>query len=336
MKRRLPFVFLLLGAVAAGTAFWVWRQRAARADGELVLYGNVDIREVNLGFRVSGRIVEMLRDEGDAVAAGEVLARLDAEPLRRELDQAEAQAASLAAKVEMLENGYRREEVAQARAALAEREATMVNAERLFERQEKLLRTAVTTQQDFDDAKARRNEARARTDTARASLALQEAGYRPEEIAQAKADLAKARAAAAADAIQVRDPELRSPSAGVVLTRAVETGAILQAGATAFTVSLEDPVWARVYVDEPHLGRVPPGAEVLVYTDSRRDRPYHGRVGYVSPRAEFTPKSVETTELRTALVYRLRVVVTDAGSGLRQGMPVTVRLAAGQPDRPRP
>jgi len=131
----------------------------------------------------------------------------------------------------------------------------------------------------------------------------------------------------AAAKIQLADTELHAPSNGVILTRAQEVGAIVQAGATVLTLSLQTPVWVRAYVDEPHLGDVHPGAKVEVFTDSKPDQPYHGQVGYISPRSEFTPKSVETEELRTSLVYRLRVVVSDPDASLRQGMPVTVKLA---------
>ena len=112
-----------------------------------------------------------------------------------------------------------------------------------------------------------------------------------------------------------------------MMTRAVEPGSIVQAGSTVATVNLGDPVWVRAYVGEPFLGLVKPGGNVLITSDLDPKKTYHGRIGYVSPRAEFTPKSVETTDLRTALVYRFRVVVSDADSALRQGMPVTVRLA---------
>jgi HlyD family secretion protein len=85
-------------------------------------------------------------------------------------------------------------------------------------------------------------------------------------------------------------------------------------------------------VPEPELGLIHPGQPALVVTDSRPDRPYEGQIGFISPVAEFTPKSVETPELRTDLVYRLRVVVDDPDPGLRQGMPVTVRIPGARPD----
>jgi len=138
-------------------------------------------------------------------------------------------------------------------------------------------------------------------------------------VARAEASLANAQ-------LRVEDTVLKSPSDGVVLTRAQEPGAILQAGTTVFTLSLQAPVWVRAYIEEPMLGRIHPGMKVQVYSDSAPGKPYAGTIGYISPRAEFTPKSVETSELRTSLVYRLRIVVEKPDEMLRQGMPVTVSV----------
>ena len=126
--------------------------------------------------------------------------------------------------------------------------------------------------------------------------------------------------------IRLRDALLTAPQDGIVLTRAREAGAIVQAGQTVYTLSLVDPVWLRVYVDEPQLGRIKPGMAVRVRVDAVPDKEFAGRVGFISPAAEFTPKSVETMEVRTSLVYRLRVQVDDPDNVMRQGMPVTVTL----------
>ena len=319
-------MILIILALAGLGAWWArgtWVKAHAR---ELQLYGNVDIREVNLGFRVSGRVAEVLRDEGDEVKACETLARLDDEPYRRAAEEARAQVGALQAHLQLLEAGNRPQEIAQARALVREREVTAANAERLYKRQEELLGSKAVAVQERDDAEAAYHEADARLKSAREQLNLLEAGFRVEDIAQAKADLERAQAALSSAELNVEDTILKSPADGVVLTRAQEPGAILQPGATVLTVSLKRPVWVRAYVNEPDLGRLHPGAKVNVYMDSKPTTPYSGQVGYISPRAEFTPKNVETTELRTSLVYRFRVVVDNPDDALRQGMPVTVRL----------
>lgn len=260
---------------------------------------------------------------------------LDPEPYRREVQEARAQVASLQARLDLLQSGYRPQEIAQAKAVVAEREVTRENAERLARRQEELVAVKAVSQQDFEDAEARLREAEARLKSAREQLALLESGFRTEEVSQAQAELARAQAGLASAQLRLEDTELKAPSDGVVLTRAHEPGAIVQSGATVLTVSLQNPVWVRAYINEPNLGRVYPGMPVEVISDSRPNQPYRGQIGYISPRAEFTPKNVETAELRTSLVYRLRVVVENADHGLRQGMPVTIRLPSNSTESAR-
>jgi HlyD family secretion protein len=325
MKKRAAVILVLLVVAAVGT--WLAKSRLHRGRaGPLELHGNVDIREVNLGFRVSGRIAEVLRDEGDEVQPGELLARLDDEPYRREVDQARAQVGSLEARLKLLEAGPRLEEIAQARALVRERTVSAENAGRLFKRQSDLFAQHTISAQERDDAEAQYREAEARLKSAQEQLQLLETGYRAEDIAQARAELLRGQAALAAAELRLQDTQLKSPSAGVVLTRAQEPGAILQPGTTVLTVSLKEPVWVRAYISESDLGRIHPGTKVEIHTDSRSGQPYAGQVGYISPRAEFTPKNVETQELRTSLVYRFRVVVQNPDEALRQGMPVTVRV----------
>lgn len=332
MKKLIPVVIVILCVV--GGAAWFYHQPHIRKEIALTLYGNVDIREVTLGFRVPGKLVNLCYDEGDRVKAGEMVARLDAEPFSNQVASAQAQVESLRAHLQLLETGNRPEEISQARALVYEREATATNAQCLFSRADELLSSKAVSIQDRDNAAASYKEAGARLKSARDNLALLEAGFRVEDVARARADLAQAEAALAAANLQLKDTVLTAPSDGVILTRAQEAGAILQAGSPVFTISLVNPVWVRAYVHEPDLGRIHPGMKVEIRTDSRRDIPYIGQVGFISERAEFTPKTVETTELRTALVYRLRIVITDPDEGLRQGMPVTATLIGNDLKKP--
>jgi HlyD family secretion protein len=325
MKKLIPIVIILF-CIAGGVA-WFYHQHHIKNETTLALYGNVDIREVTLGFRVPGKLANLRCDEGDKVKAGDIIASLDAEPFSNQVASVQANVESLRARLQLRETGNRPEEIAQARSLVSEREATATNAERLFKRADELLSAKAVSTQDRDNAAANYDEAKARLKSARDNLALLEAGFRVEDVAQAKAEFAQAEAGLATAKLQLQDTVLTAPSDGVILTRAQEAGAILQAGSPVFTVSLVNPVWVRAYVHEPDLGRIHPGMKVKVRTDSRRDKPYTGQIGFISDRAEFTPKSVETTELRTALVYRLRIVVADPDEGLRQGMPVTVTLA---------
>lgn len=320
-------VLLLLVAGGAAAAWFLWlAPRDAGAAG-LVLYGNVDIRQVELGFRAEGRVAAMLVDEGEAVAAGDVLAKLDTGPLEDEVAMREADLAAAEAALAELDAGARPEEIARAEAELRLTQATLANAQRVFARVENLLGSNAVSQQSYDEAKATRDEAAARLQAAQASLDLVEAGARQEEIdaARAQRDGAAARLVAARRSLE--DATLTAPDAGIVLARVREPGAIVTAGATIYTVSLTRPVQVRAYVSEPHLGEVAPGTLVSLWTDGDPDRRYAGRIGFVSPVAEFTPRSVETPDLRDDLVYRLRITVEDPDTGLLQGMPVSIALA---------
>ena len=323
MKKLLIVVILLALVVAV---LWHFRDRFRRADHGLQLYGNVDIRGVDLGFRVAGKLLEVRTDEGDAVQPGDLLARLDPQPYAHELARAAAALAAAEADQQLKQAGYRREEIDQARAALEESRVVASDAERSFHRQASLVAGGGTSQQNLDSAQAASDESRQRLKVNEAKLKLLEAGFRAEDIATAAAQVAQAQATYASAKLRLEDTQLTAPAAGIVLTRALEPGAIVSAGATVLSLSLEQPVWVRAYVPESDLGRVPPGTKVLVTTDGQPNRSLHGTVGFVSPRAEFTPKSVETPELRTSLVYRLRVVVADSDGSLRQGMPVTVTI----------
>ncbi len=324
MKRKI--ILLLVAALVVGLGYGFWRWLHPGPSAELTLYGNVDIREVNLGFRVAGKIKEVLKEEGDTVKPGEVVARLDDAPYRHAAAQAEGQYATARAKLDQMLAGYRAEEIAQARANVEEQKATVANDERLFLRQKELLKRSVSSQQEYDAADTTFQAAKARLNSLAATLALQEAGYRKEDIDQARGDFAAAKAALAAAKVNLADTEIRAPSAGMVITRALEPGAVVSAGASVLTVSLTEPMWVRAYVTGPELAQAATGKPALLSIDARPNQPYEGRIGFVSPRAEFTPKNVETPELRTGLVYQIRVVVDHPDEHLRQGMPVTVKI----------
>ncbi len=299
----------------------------ARTDdgGMIVLQGNVDIRQVNLAFRVGGRIAEMKVDEGARIEPGRVIAALDKAYFADEVRLARARVAGQKAVVARLVNGTRPEEIAQARAAVAEREASLLLARVTLGRQEDLAGKGIAPHQKHDEATATLERAQAALKSAQETLKLAEIGPRREDIDAAKAQLEAENAALAQAERRLADAELAAPADGIVLTRVREPGAIVAAGETVYAVTITTPVWVRTYVGEPDLGRIRPGVAVEVRTDAGKS--YRGKIGFISPVAEFTPKSVETRELRTSLVYRLRVVVDGDTAGLLQGMPVTIKTS---------
>lgn len=296
-------------------------------DPELVLYGNVDIRTVNLSFRVAGKLASLDVDEGAHIKKGQLLGELDDAPYINALNKAYGERDSAIASLALMEAGYRTEEIAQAQSDVTLKQAAWQYAENFYKRQQDLANRKVISANDLDSARNSRNQASAALKAAQDKLSQYQNGYRKEDIASAQGLVMQAKAAVAQAELNLQDTKLISPSEGTVLTRAVEPGTILPAGSPVFTLSLTSPVWVRAYISEAHLGEAVPNREIYLYTDSRKDKPYRGTIGFVSPTAEFTPKSVETPELRTDLVYRLRIVVIDADEALRQGMPVTLKFA---------
>ncbi|MCD6681319.1 MAG: secretion protein HlyD [Burkholderiaceae bacterium] len=323
-KARSILVAAAVALVAAGGAY-AWLQHRAGDDGVLRLYGNVDIREVQLAFRQPGRVAQMVFDEGDVVTAGTRMATIDATPYEDALAAAEASVRIAQAEFAKMRRGLRPQEIAQAREALNRASAVADDAERNLHRQSVLLASGASSQRTVDAARAGYEQAIAGVKAARAALSQATEGFRREDVSAAEARLASAEAARAQAATALADTVLHAPSDGTVIARAREPGSMVSSQSSVYSLSLDAPVYVRAYVDEPELGRVAPGTPVRVLTDSSA-RAYRGQVGFVSPRAEFTPKTVETADLRTDLVYRLRIVVDDADDALRQGMPVTIEV----------
>jgi HlyD family secretion protein len=335
MNKRLLAVPVVLAAVAA--ALWVATRDHANNASDLVLHGNMDIRNVELAFNASGRVEQVLVREGERVHQGQLLARLDTARLRLALAQAKALADSQRSQVAKLKAGSRPEEIERAAAERDAAQAAVREARQVYERQVDLLARRFIAQQQADSAKNALDGAEKRLKAAAEVHRLALLGPRVEDIAAAEANLAAQNASVAGLEHDISEGELRAPAEGVIENRVLEPGDMASPQKTALTLALTEPVWARVYLPENALARVPPGARARITTDGRPDRHYQGWVGYVSPAAEFTPKSVQTPELRTSLVYQARVFACEGEEELRQGMPVTVTIAYDQPaaqDRP--
>ena len=325
MNKKPLVIGLVLLAIAAG-AYFTLRGSHGTAQA-LTLYGNVDIRETSLAFRAAGRVLAVKVDEGSVVKPGDVLAELDPEPLRNNVQAAEAAVAAVTARNALMHKGYRAEDQAQAQARVQAARAALTEAELQLKRQQQLAPEGASPQRLLDSAQSQRDQAAANLRQAEEQYRELSTGYRKEEIAESDGLLAQARANLEIARLALRDATLAAPSAGIILTRAVEQGSMVQVGTPAFSLSLTEPVWVRAYVNETQMGKFSTGTQVSLQTDSQPDHRYQGVVGFVSPSAEFTPKTVETADLRTSLVYRLRIVVQNPDAQLLQGMPVTVRLA---------
>lgn len=360
--KRIIVLAALFLALAGGACWYFLRD--APSHEAIELNGNVDIREVDISFRVPGRLQSLAVDEGASVKAGNTLGRMDAAPYELALQQAESNAAALEAQLAKMEVGNRPEEIAEAaaqletqkaqlatqqaqlqtdKATLAVQQAVLANAEITWKRNTELVKSNSLAQRELDNAVEARDKALSTIQAQEAAIVAREAairgcettikayeakyallkkGFRDEDIANARALAQQARASAEKAKLDLSDTQLVAPSDGIILTRTVEPGTMLNAGATVLTLSLRNPVWVRAYIDEPDFPRVYPGQKVTVRTDTGEE--YEGTVGYISPKAEFTPKTIESRNLRTALVYRLRIIVDKPGKGLNQGMPVSI------------
>ncbi len=338
---RLVVVLLLIGGAAA---YYQFVYKNGRDPSRLMVSGNIEVTEATLGFKIAGRLLERPVDEGQDVAAGQLLARLD--PVDLELSRAKAKANLDLAEATLaeLEHGNRPQEIADAQAELERaqaaartsaaeyaqaraddarykdlRERKVVSA-----REYELFRTALRTSQ------AQLAQAQASVSRAREQLSLKQEGARTEQIAQARAQVAVARESLRQIEQQLTDTALRAPSAGVVMSTAAEPGEYLNAGSSVLTLAPMDRVKVRAWVPETALGRVTLGREVQVFTDSRPGKPFPGTVTFISDEAEFTPKSVQTFEERVKLMYRIKIELDNPERVFKAGMPVDALLASGE------
>lgn len=329
-RRRIAILVVIVGLVIAAIATSGSGLFKARDDGALRLNGNVDIREVDLGFRVSGRIAAIGVEEGAHVKQGQLLATLDAATLDSRIAQADAQVSQAEAQLAKLRNGNRAQDIAQARARVDAAAAVAQDAERDYARRQPLVEPGAISRDVWEQTVAARDKARADLAQARQALSLMHAGSRKEDVAAAAADVRSAIAARQGAATDLGDARLLASTDGTVVTRAREPGAIVQPGETVLTLAILRPLRVRAYVAESDLSRIGPGMKVVVTADGN-PKDYHGTIGYISPRAEFTPKTVETENLRTDLVYQLRIIVDDPDDALRQGQPVSVSVPGARP-----
>lgn len=280
-KRLAVFAVILTAATASGFVYYrYWHQQEAAAN-EIVLYGSIDIRQVDLAFDAADRIVEIGVVEGERVQRGQLLATLDSRERKLAVERAKA---------ELLKSQH-----------------NLASAEYLYHDI-----AAARKQNPGTVSGLQHDQARAEVNSLQALFAVNES-----QLALAEKKLS--------------DAFLHAPADAVVQTRILEPGAMATPERAVLTLALIDPIWARVFVDEPDLGRVSEGMRAYVTTDSYPGKRYPGWLGFISPVAEFTPKTVQTPEIRTDLVYQARIYVCNPKNELRLGMPVTAHIPFDQP-----
>jgi HlyD family secretion protein len=333
MKKRVRIIIgmvFIIVLLAAGVRLLLTRHGDTPAD-KLVIYGNVDIRQVELAFNANERISSMLAREGDSVRKGQLLGTLETERLTLAVNRAGAEARAQKEIVAKLRSGSRPEEIRKARADVEAAEAEARNAESNFTRLHLLAEKDLISKQEEEDANAAAAFSKARLKAAEEALKLSLAGSRKEDIESARATLKANEAALSVAKRELSYAYLHAPSDGVIQVRIMEPGDIASPQKPVYTLAITDPLWVRAYLPETEMGKIWLGMSAEVATDSYPGKRYRAWIGFISPTAQFTPKSVETREVRTNLVYQVRVFVCNPQNELRLGMPAEVIIPLNQP-----
>ncbi|PCH84579.1 MAG: hemolysin D [Piscirickettsiaceae bacterium] len=328
MKKKAIIVSLLI-LVIAGFVFFN-KQQTAKTSTELILYGNIDIREVQLTVNGSEHIAMILVQEGDRVKKGQLLATLQTELLDAQLAEIQALFEGQQQVVARLKAGSRPQEVAKAKAEHSAAKSLAKTARDTAKRLRQLLPRNLASTDDVEISQSKADTTTAQAEAARQAWLLAVEGPRKEDIAIAEAVLRAKQAALMLAKQRLDDANLYSPSNGIIRNRILEVGDMVTPQSAILTLALTDPVWVRAYLPETELGHVAAGFNAEISSDSFPGKRYQGWVGYISPTAEFTPKNVQTPELRTRLVYSVRVYACNDQNELRLGMPVTVTIPLRQ------
>lgn len=329
MKKIIIAGIVVMVVIVAITTYWVMNKDEDSVN-ELILYGNVDIRQVSLAFEGSGRIKALNVQEGDRVQEGQVLAVLDTQALDIQAKQAQAQLVVQQQAVDEQDAGTRPEEIAQAKAQVVSVQAQLDKATKDLQRYQALFNSTggkAISKQEIDGAQSNVNTAIASVKERQANLVLLEKGARKEDRTAAKAQVDVTKANLDLMQYKIAQSQLRSPVNAVVRARLQEVGDMTTAQKTVYTLALTNPKWVRVYANEADLSEIKIGSTAQVIRDSKPSQPIQGTIGYISSVAEFTPKTVQTEDIRTTLVYEVRVYVQDPNDQLKMGQPVTVKMA---------
>lgn len=335
-KRALLIAGLLVLVIVSLLA-WLSREQ----ENTLQLSGNIEVTDARLSFKITGRLKERLVDEGDTVAQGQLIARLEPRDEELGVERAKAALAYSESMLKELETGSRRQEIDAARAELEYAQAAVRTAQAELERAQKddqryadLYAEGVISAADYDrfhtlfkTAQSRLAEAEARVRQTREQFSLREEGFRSEQIDQARARLKADQEALHEASQRLAYTELRAPFSGMVLSKAAEPGEYLNPGSSVVTIGDLQHPWLRAYVSELKLGSIKLGQAAAVSADTWPGRAFEGRIIFISSEAEFTPKTVQTFEERVKLVYRVKIAVENPQGELKPGMPADARIS---------
>ncbi len=315
-------VFIIpLIAVIALTAIYISQQASLPDPNTILLSGNIEVTEVDISFKIPGRVVTRLASEGQRIKRGEEVAFLEPEELQQEVLLREAGLQATEAALLELREGYLPEEISQAGAVLQQVQANFNRLQSDYDRQKTLFEGDVISNREFDMSNSAFEVAKAKVYEANEKLSLLKRGIRKEKIAQAAANVSKSKQALALAKTRLRYTKIYSPINGYVLSDNVQGGEYVSPGTPVITVANLEDVWLRAYIDERDLGKIKLGQTVKISVDSYPDKVYLGMVTFISSEAEFTPKNVQTEKERVTLVYRIKIDVPNENLELKPGMP---------------
>jgi len=324
MKRILLIV--IIAVIIAGLLYYFFTRDKKEGNDFIKVSGNIETTEVDVGFKISGRIVSLSLQEGDWVENGKILAKLDDEDLHHRFELAKATLNSAQAKLNKLLAGSRPEELREAEAALHQAQFDLENKQAHYERMKVLFEGHVIPKETLDNAEAGYKIAKATVQRATENYKLVKEGPRKEDIEDAKAQVEQARASLKLAEIQLSYTVLNSPLSGVVLVKSSEMGEVVNPGTSIITLADLENVWLKAYIPETDLSKVKWGQEVIVTTDLRPKKEYKGKISFISSQSEFTPKSIQTEKERVTLVYRIKVDIPNPDRELKPGMPADGKI----------
>ena len=328
MKRAIPVVILLAAAIAASVYFYPrWKQKKNAPVNEVTLSGNIEAHESQVSFKVAGRVVALPVEEGQQVGQGALLAKLENADFQQKVRIDEAAVKVREQDLALRMAGTREQEVQAAHQAVLDAEAGLNETKLDSERAEKLFAKDEISAQDRDRAATALKRAQANHGAAEERYKEAVEGSRKEEIAIAQANLNAANAELGLARVEEGYTTLRAPVSGVITVRQAELGEVVGSGAPVVTLADLDHIWLRAYLAETDLGRIHWGQDVTVTADTYAGKQYHGRISFISPNAEFTPKSVQTYKERVTLVYRIKIDVDNPNHELKPGMPADAHVA---------
>lgn len=326
MKRVIPVVILLAAAIGAGIYFYPrWKAKPAPTN-EITLSGNIEAHESLVSFKVQGRIIDLPVEEGQQVKQGDLLARLEDSDFKQKVRIDESSVAVRQSNLALALAGTRSQEIKALQQSVIDAQADLVLKKTDEVRAQQLFGKDELSAQDRDRAVTAAKRSEAALNVSRQRLNEAEEGTRKEEIAIANANLEQAKANLGLSRINAGYATLLAPAEGIITVRQAELGEVVSPGSPVVSLADLDHIWLRSYIAETDLGRIHWGQDVSITTDTYPGKQYHGRISFIAPNAEFTPKSVQTYKERVTLVYRIKIDVDNPNHELKPGMPADAHL----------